>query len=217
MSPEESSDALPRLLLIADQFTDPCIEAIVASVITDTSLRWVQLRDHSARRALFRGRADCLIERLRASEPASLFSINSDVELASNLEAGIHLGVRGPSVAEARERLGEEALIGFSAHDIEEAERAVQEGADYISFSPIFETASKPGHPGIGLDALVTVSEHLEKTPVVALGGITPERVEACLEAGAHGVAVVSGIFKAVDPVAAADRYYKRVLRGEER
>lgn len=207
MSPDRSADDLPRLLLIADKFSDPRIESAVERIAAETDLRWVQLRDHRARRALFRGRAECMAERLREARPDLLISVNADVGLAQNIEAALHLGVRGPGVASARGELGDDRLIGFSAHDIEEAVRAANDGADYVTFSPIFPTPSKPDHPGQGLDALSEVCRCLEKIPVVALGGITPDRVRPCLEAGAHGAAVLSGILAAPDPVRATRNY----------
>ncbi len=207
MSPEQVDDELPRLLLIADKFSDPRVETVVERIVEETPLRWVQLRDHRARRALFRGRADCMAERLRAARSDLLISVNADVGLARNIGAGLHLGVRGPSVADARGELGGDRLIGYSAHDLNEALRAAEEGADYVTFSPIYPTPSKPDHPGEGLDALSEVCARLTGTPVIALGGITPDRVQRCLEAGAYGVAVLSGILAAPDPIRSAGDY----------
>jgi thiamine-phosphate pyrophosphorylase len=211
MSPEGFYGDLPRLMLVADQFTDPRIETIVECIVAETALRWVQLRDHEARQALFRGRAGCLVDRLWTSRPDLLVSINSDVGLADNLGTGVHLGVHGSSIAEARQALGGEPYIGYSAHTLEQALRAAEEGADYVTFSPVFPTQSKPGHPGTGVDAVATVCERLAGVPVIALGGITPARIDACRDAGAHGVAVLSGILGARDPVAAAGQYLAKL------
>jgi thiamine-phosphate pyrophosphorylase len=115
-------------------------------------------------------------------------------------------------VAEAR-RQRPDALLSYAAHTSEEAQRAVEQGADAVLFSPIFPTASKPGHAGVGLDALAACCTAMPTALVFALGGITPERVAACCEAGAYGVAILSGILHADDPAAAALRYTEALRR----
>jgi len=115
----------------------------------------------------------------------------------------LRAGKRGPDVAEAKKS---GALTGFSAHDQDEAQRAAHDDADYVSFSPVFPTTSKPDHPSAGLAALRNVCAGVS-IPVLALGGLTPERVAGCLDAGAHGVAVLSGILHADDPAGATAKY----------
>jgi thiamine monophosphate synthase len=82
--------------------------------------------------------------------------------------------------------------FGASAHSLDEALHAARLGASYITLSPIFPTSSKPGHPGIGLEALATVSSALT-IPVFALGGMnTLDAARSALDAGAHGIASIS-------------------------
>jgi thiamine-phosphate pyrophosphorylase len=98
-------------------------------------------------------------------------------------------------------------MIGVSAHSLAEAKAAEQSGADFVTLSPIFETASKPGYgPALGLDELARVCDAVD-IPVYALAGITPERVEACLDAGAYGVAVMGGVMRAEDVGGAVGAY----------
>ena len=93
-----------------------------------------------------------------------------------------------------------DGLIGVSAHDLDEARRAAEQGADYITLSPIFPSASKPGYgPALGLDGLRRVAARLA-IPTVALGGIDADNAAACLEAGAKGVAVMGAVMAAADP-----------------
>ena len=136
-----------------------------------------------------------------------MVSVNTRLGLAEALGLGLHVGVRGPSVAEARRRLGEEIPIGCSAHDLSERQEAAAAGAVYLFFSPVFSTSSKPGHPGLGTAALRTFCGALPETPVFALGGISPERTAECLGAGAYGIAVLSGILHAPDPAEAVRTY----------
>jgi hypothetical protein len=83
------------------------------------------------------------------------------------------------------------SIFGCSTHSLDEAVRAENAGARYITFGPVFPTASKPGHPGVGLDMLSAVSRSIS-IPVFALGGISERNIQACLDAGSHGIASIS-------------------------
>jgi thiamine-phosphate pyrophosphorylase len=114
---------------------------------------------------------------------------------------------QGFSVAEARRLIGPDRWVGVSAHNLEEAQRAAAERADYITLSPIFTPVSKPGHgPPLGLEALQQVARAVP-IPVIALGGITPVNARSCLEAGAAGVAVLGGLMEAPHPHAVVAAY----------
>lgn len=207
---------LPRLLLVADGFAGGregmTAEAVRAraEAAARAGLPWIQLRDHAAPADAFEAAARDLAGRLRALPAPPLLSVNTRLEVALALGAGLHVGTRGPSVAEARRRLAS-GVLTFAAHTPSAAAAAAAEGADAVLFSPVFATSSKPGHAGAGLEALARCCEALPNTPVLALGGVTPERAEACLEAGAHGVAVLSGLLDAPDPAAAARAYLDRL------
>ncbi len=200
----------PRLALIADGFTDDAradraVEAVEAGV------RWVHLRDHEAGPDTFRTKAQAFAARLRTAADGVAITINSHVDVAETLGAGAHVGWRGPAVSEARSVLGANALIGYSAHEHVEAEGDRTRGVDYYFFSPVFPTASKPDQPSTGIGPLRAFCQVASPVPVLALGGITPERVPVCREAGARGVAVLSGIMDVETPRAAA-RAYLRAL-----
>jgi len=86
-------------------------------------------------------------------------------------------------------------IVGVSTHSLEGAHLAETQGADYITFSPIYETPSKASYgPPQGLDSLRQVTQAV-RLPVLALGGITLHRVPECLEHGAFGVALISDIW----------------------
>ncbi len=76
-------------------------------------------------------------------------------------------------------------------------------GADYVFLGPIWETSSHPGVPGLGLEAIAAA----RPARVIAIGGVTPARAAACLEAGAWGVAAISALWLADDPGAAAEAF----------
>ena len=132
------------------------------------------------------------IVKLCQSYTVKLF-INSRVELAMNLGVdGVHLPANSESVEKIQAQITKNLLIGCSVHTLDEARKREREGTDFVTYSPIFLTASKPGYgPAVGVDNLRKVAERIE-IPIFALGGITPERASECIRAGAHGVAVMS-------------------------
>jgi thiamine-phosphate pyrophosphorylase len=137
--------------------------------------------------------------------------VNDRVDVAiAALADGIHLPVDSFEVGDARALAGDK-LIGASTHSLAQAVAAEGAGANFIVFGPIFDTPSKRVHGApVGIDALSAVTARVG-IPVLAIGGITPERVEVVRERGAHGVAVVSGILAADDPEAAARAYRERI------
>lgn len=202
---------LPSLYLISDadrvgeeRFVDALRAASAAG------LGMVLLREPSWRTERLRS----LAERLRAElPPASAIllgcrpgaSLGERAAVVTSLSLrGAHLGGGIPGeIPRLRRLLGERAWIGYSAHDLDEVLEAFQQGASYVSFSPIFSPRSKPivGDPR-GLEKLRRVCEAADG-PVYALGGITPRSAVQVREAGAAGVAVVGAILDASDPGAA--------------
>lgn len=208
----QQSKIVPRLALIADGFTLPArAERVEAAV--EAGVPWVHLRDHAAPAGVFERAAEALVPRLRTIAPDVRLSVNMRLLVARRLGVGLHVGIRGVEIGAARKALGAAVQVGFSAHDLAEGRQALAAGADYLFFSPIFPTPSKPGRPGAGLDALATFCAALPATPVFALGGLTPVRVPDVLAAGAHGVAVLSGILSAEDPAAAVRAYREAIAR----
>lgn len=199
----------PRVILLADGFTDRTRYEQAVSAI-DAGIQWVHLRDHEASTDAFQSAARSFVDDIRQQYPRVRVSVNSRLNTAASLGVGYHGGFRGASPVEARQRLGVEATIGYSAHEIRDVTGPLSEVIDYFLYSPVFPTSSKPGHPGVGLDTLADVSER-SSVPVYALGGVTPERAGACIEAGAHGVAVLSGIMEAEKVAQAVDAYLNGV------
>jgi len=130
--------------------------------------------------------------------------INDDVALAKAVDAaGVHLGEDDGAIADARARLGGDAIIGASCYDrIELAGDAVAQGADYIAFGALFPSSTKPNARRATPELFAQASRL--PVPRVAIGGITPDNVRTAIAAGADLAAVISGVFDAADPVAAA-------------
>jgi len=139
--------------------------------------------------------------------------INDRVDVALGVDAdGVHLGQAALPVAAVRGLLGREKLVGVSTHSLEEAQKAENEGADFILFGPVYFTPSKAayGSPQ-GLFPLRQVVEKIS-CPVYAIGGIKKENLAPVKAAGVRGIAVISAIIAARDPREAA-REILRALR----
>ena len=105
-------------------------------------------------------------------------------------------------------------LVGATATTVEQALAAEAAGADYVGFGPVFATRSKRNPASVkGLAGLAAVCAAV-RVPVVAIAGVTPERVAAVLDAGAHGVAVMTAVTAAADPQAAAAAFREALERG---
>lgn len=180
-------------------FGDPVVQAhrLVAA-----GCRVLQLRckDWSSRDRF--QAASAIIPLTRAAD--AVLILNDDVACAAAVGAGgVHLGQGDGAIGHARAALPAGALVGRSTHDHTEIEGAIVEGADYIGFGPMFTTSTKEtGFSAQGVQRLATACQTFQG-PVVAIGGITPDRVAAIARAGAHGWAVGSGIWLAPDPGAA--------------
>lgn len=126
-----------------------------------------------------------------------------DVALAVNAD-GVHLGQSDMPLETARKILGEEMIIGISAESLQDALDAEKGGADYLGVSPVYDTPTKTDTaPALGLSGLREIRRHIA-IPLVGIGGIHAGNADGVIESGADGVAVVSAIVAADDPVESA-------------
>lgn len=197
----------PPLMVITNRQMTVDLTATVAGALAGGA-RWVLLREKDMAPP---ARLD-LARRLKGltQRHAAHLGINGDAQAARSVSAeGLHLpgGQAPPSTGV------DGLLLGASVHDVPEAEAAVAAGAGYLLLAPIFATESKTLHrPPLGLEGLRSIAETVP-IPVVALGGITPDRAAACLEAGAAGVAAMGTIMRAPDPAATVRHYLKAMTR----
>lgn len=133
--------------------------------------------------------------------------INDDVELALQVAAdGVHLGKEDGAVAHARQRLGNDAIIGVSCYNsVDRAIAAQRDGADYVAFGRFFTSSSKPLAAPADINTLHEAKRVLT-VPIVAIGGILPDSGGQLLDAGADLLAVIGGLFTA-QPEHAARAY----------
>ncbi|HVG39023.1 MAG TPA: thiamine phosphate synthase [Pyrinomonadaceae bacterium] len=130
--------------------------------------------------------------RLTAGSATSLV-VNDRADVARSAGAdGVHLTARSLKADVVRRMFGPSWLIGVSAHSLDEARAARDEGADFATLGPVYRTQSKIAYgPPIGLPAFAEAASVLNPFPLVALGGISPENLETIPPAGASGVAAI--------------------------
>jgi thiamine-phosphate pyrophosphorylase len=136
---------------------------------------------------------------------SALFIVNDDPHLARACDAdGVHVGQDDVAVAEAREALGPEAIVGLSTHSEEQLGASAGAPVDYVSVGPIWETPTKAGRPGVGL-GLVEHATAEAPHPFFAIGGIDTGNAAKVVAAGARRLGVVRAIRDAEDPTAVAE------------
>jgi thiamine-phosphate diphosphorylase len=136
---------------------------------------------------------------MRSSKSCQVF-VNDRADVARIVDAGgVHLPTKGLSVQAARSIVSPECWIGRSTHSREEAENAAGEGADYVFLGPIWPTRSHPDREPLGPQVLSIAYD----IPVIAIGGVTPERAPECLASGAYGVAMISALWYVKDTASA--------------
>lgn len=125
--------------------------------------------------------------------------INDRLDIAMAVgAAGVHLGQDDLPCAAARKLLGEDYIIGVSAHNPAEAKAALQSGADYLGCGAVFGTATKADVKKLGTDGLAAICK-AKGLPVVGIGGVTADNYREVRAAGADGAAIVSGILAQPD------------------
>ena len=174
-----------------------CVEDVVAAVVRG-GVRMVQYRPRDVSDAQFLAAARRLREITTAAGALLLISDRADIAALCRAD-GIHIGAHDIPIKDARLLLGDDGIIGYSAHDPDEAKDAARRGANFITYSPVFPTtsSSKP-RPALGPQAVIDLDVELPM-PLFALGGIDHNNVEQLLELGVSHVAVVSCITEAKD------------------
>ena len=195
---------VPTLMLVTDRTLaggeDALVDAVAAAVAGGVDAVQLREKDLSADRLL------PLARRLRevTARTGALLIVNGPLEVALAAHAdGVHLPEAVPTI----ERPARPFIVGRSVHSLEAAHRAEAEGAGYLIAGPIYETPSHPAAPPAGLRLIEDIAAAVG-IPVLAIGGITAERVAPVLRAGPDviGVAVISAVLAAPSPSDAARR-----------
>jgi len=143
------------------------------------------------------------------TEKGAVFIVNDRIDVAIAAGAnGVHLGQDDFPIPLARKLLGTDRIIGGSAATPEEIEICIREGADYVGFGPVYPTGSKDdAGPVSGINLLKRIVASTP-VPVIAIGGIDQSNTSHVMEAGAHGIAVISNVCCKEDPQKAARDLY---------
>lgn len=145
------------------------------------------------------------------SQAKVLFIVNDRSEIANKVDAdGLHIGQTDVNIRTARKIIGYEKILGISTHNILQARKAQAAGADYISVGPIFYTATKGYEPPVGIHYLKQVKKEIT-IPVVAIGAINLQNLNAILNAGGSSVAICSAIICS-DDIKQTTRSFKTQL-----
>jgi thiamine-phosphate pyrophosphorylase len=188
----------PPLLLVTDRMQaaaplDGILEAAFAA-----GCRWASLRekDLSVQEQVTLARSLMPLAR----QWNARLTVHGDPSAAAAAGAdGVH-HANGSDVTGARAVLGQGALVGISIHSVAEARALGPNFVDYAIAGPVFETPSKPGYgPALGTEGIRAIAS-ATRVPVIAIGGITPERIPDVVAAGAAGVAVMGSVMRARDP-----------------
>jgi thiamine-phosphate diphosphorylase len=203
---------IPRLHLVTDDVVLQSADFIrTATELLRTIERNVAL--HVRARTLSAAQLFELVSALlpAAQRARACLIVNDRVDIARTARAhGVQLGARTLPIRVVRELLEPKSLIGYSAHAADQAAQAAADGADFIFAGSIYQTASHPDTQPGGTELLKACVARVQ-LPVLAIGGVTPERVPEILQAGAHGVAVIRAVWQAADPVQAG-RQFARLL-----
>ncbi|MEJ7711581.1 MAG: thiamine phosphate synthase [Pyrinomonadaceae bacterium] len=185
---------LPKLYPITDVQLSGLSHAAQVEALIDGGARLIQLRDKDASPRDFYTSAVDAMRVARARGTRLIINDRVDIALAVGAD-GVHLGQDDLPPEHARRLLGDQALIGYSTHNIEQAMRALHTGASYIAIGPIFPTSSKNNpDPVVSLCTLGRIRELAGPLPLVAIGGINLENAKQVIDAGADSVAVIGAL-----------------------
>lgn len=140
------------------------------------------------------------------------FVINDNVDIALKIDAdGVHVGQDDMEASKLRKLLGPDKIIGVSAHNVQEAIKAQEDGADYLGVGAVFATSSKDDVSVLSHEILRDICNAVD-IPVIAIGGITKDNIIELKGSGIDGIAVISAIFAKDDITAATQDLKEKVL-----
>ena len=201
-----------RLYFVCDARPPGDLEALLRAALTGGA-DIVQLREKKLGRAEIERAAGTF--RRVADTYSALFILNDDPELARICDAdGVHVGQDDVSAEQAREVMGPQAIVGLSTHSEEQIAAGAGRPVDYISVGPVWETPTKAGRPGVGLELISHAAD--APHPFFAIGGIDGSNAGQVVAAGAERLCAVRAIRDAADPAAAAQELRQAFAGGEK-
>ncbi len=169
----------------------------------------VQLREKNITSREYYKRAKKLLDICRLHKVPLLIDDRADIALAVGAD-GVHVGKDDIPVCELRRMLGKDKIIGSTAKNITWALNEEKQGADYLGVGAVFPTSTKPEAQGIDMSEFRNICNQVS-IPVVAIGGLNYGNIDILKNSGAEGVAVVSAIMSANDPMLAAKQLKEKI------
>lgn len=202
---------VPRLHVIVNPTpADPAIE--LAKQVLDAGAPLLQIRVKGVPDRERLALTGAIVALCREYGAASIVNDRADVCLAADA-TGVHGGAEDMPTPVLRALVGRDRIVGATARNATQSLVAEAGGADYVGAGPVYTTSSKNGLPEpFGTDVVRDVAAW--SIPVIAIGGVTPERVPDVLAAGAHGVAVIGAIADADDPAKATRAFLEALGEG---
>lgn len=170
----------------------------------------LQLREKELESGEFLNRAKQLVHLCREHNVISIINDRADIAMLSDAD-GLHVGQTDLPATEARKLIGRDKILGVSTHNIAQARKAVEDGADYIGVGPIYKSTTKTRDflPGLPYAREVATEINL---PAVAIAGITPENVDEVLSTGVRAIAVTASVIAQDDAREATARLKKKLM-----
>jgi thiamine-phosphate pyrophosphorylase len=204
---------LPKLYAITDARLSGLAHEEQLRRLSEGGATFVQLREKHASPREFYREAEAALRVAHARGITLIINDRADIALALRAD-GVHLGQDDLDPTAARRLLGDDFVIGYSTHSLEQLEAAARLPVDYVAFGPVFPTRTKENpDPVVGLELLARARAALDPLiPLVAIGGVTRENAHAALDAGADSVAVVSALLSEPTEIAWRTREFLSYL-----
>jgi thiamine-phosphate pyrophosphorylase len=166
----------------------------------------IQLRDKLAPSKAFYDDAVSSVRIAREANVRIIVNDRADIAMMAGAD-GVHLGQTDLSPRQVRKLMGQDAIIGFSTHDLGQVVTALTLPVDYIAFGPIFATRTKAQpDPAVGLELLRAARRIARRIPLVAIGGLSLENIRSVFDAGAASAAVISALMSDPDRISSEMR-----------
>ena len=190
-----TSFKLPAIYPITNRELSGLSHAEQVRQLAESGCRFVQIREKSAPSREF---YEAVVEAVSIANRIGMkIIVNDRVDIAIAAGAhGVHLGQEDMPAAEARKLLGEEAILGYSTHSVEQALEATKMPVDYIAVGPVYATTTKEDpDPVIGLEGIKRIRSAVGTQKLVAIGGINLDNVSSVISAGADSAAIISELY----------------------
>jgi thiamine-phosphate pyrophosphorylase len=202
---------LPKVYPITDTSVSGLSHTEQVERLLEGGATIIQLREKQTGAQSFFKDAVAALRLARAAGAKLIINDRVDVALAVQAD-GVHLGQTDMPVEAARRLLGENSIIGFSTHTLEQARMALNLNIDYLAFGPIYPTATKQNPDAVtGLSDLFRVKALAGSLPVVAIGGINFENIHEVMPTGADSVAVIAAVLSNPSRIAQNLRHLSQI------